>query len=83
MQHAMFCTVGIYSLASLPIKLNFFNLMDRSVEILVHISYSKNIILSYFNVQYSSFSIIFKKKDLTLHYIISSTCYRNVAHALK
>ena len=61
-QQAMFCTVGIYSLTSLPknLTLNFVTLIDTSVEIhvLVHISYGKNIIPSYFNVQYSSFGII-------------------------
>ena len=66
-QQAMFCTVGIYSLTSLPknLTVNFVNLIDISVEILVHISYSKNIIPSYINVQYSSFGIISTNRDLT------------------
>ena len=57
----------LYSLTSLPknLTLNFVNLIDMSVEILVHISYSKNIIPSYFNVQYSSFGIISANRDLT------------------
>ena len=66
-QQAMFCTVGIYSLTSLPknLTLNFVNLMDTSVEILVLIFYGINVIPSYFNVQYSSFGIISAKRDLT------------------
>ena len=65
-QQAMFCTVGIYSLTSLPknLKLNCVNVMDTSVEKLVHIGYGKNIIHSYLNVQYSSFVIISAKRDL-------------------
>ena len=46
--------VGIYSLKSLPknLTLNFVNLMDTSVELLVHISYGINVTPTYFNVEY-------------------------------